>query len=95
MQAKTIPRGYQATSGEWIALTPNLQLLKSPLEMVLSQLEDEAWDPETVSQAGAYQTEALLKWLEYHHHQFRRQMAEQHLDQYSLSVIWGYQLQAG
>ena len=87
MQAKTIPRGYQATSSEWIALTPNLQLLKSPPEMVLSQLEDNAWDLETVSRAGAYQTKALLKWSEYHHHQFRRRMAEQHLDQYSLSVI--------
>ena len=88
-QAKTIPRGYQATSSEWIALTPNLQLLKSPPEMVLSQLEDNAWDLETVSRAGAYQTKALLKWSEYHHHQFRRRMAEQHLDQYLLSVIGG------
>ena len=72
MQAKTIPRGYQAISGEWITLTPNLQLLKSPLEMVLSQLDEEEWDPETVSQARAYQTESLLKWSEYHHRQFRR-----------------------
>ena len=94
-QAKTIPRVYQATSSEWIALTPNLQLLKSPPEMVLSQLEDDAWDLEIFSRAGAFQTEALLRWSEYHHCQFRRWMAEQHLDQYSLSVIGGYQLQAG
>ena len=71
-QAKTIPRANQATSIEWIALTPNLQLLKSPPEMVLSQLEDDAWDPETVSWAGAYQTKVLLKGSEYHHRQFRR-----------------------
>ena len=45
-QAKTIPRGYQVMSGEWIALTPNLQLLKSPLKMILSQLDSEEWDPE-------------------------------------------------
>ena len=87
MQAKTIPRGYQATSGAWIALTPDLQLLTTLPEMVLSQLEDDAWDPETASRAGTYQTEALLRWLEYHHCQFRRQMVAQHLDQYSLGVI--------
>ena len=58
-------------SAEWMVLTPNFQLLKSPPEMVLSQLDNEEWDPETVSRAGAYQTEALLKWLEYPHRQFR------------------------
>ena len=55
-----IPQGYQATSGEWIVLTPNLEL------------EGEEWDPETASHAGAYQTKALLKWSEYPHRQFRR-----------------------
>ena len=60
-QAKTILGGYQATSGEWVALTPNLQLLKSPPAMILSQLESEEWDPDMVSRAGAYQTEVLLK----------------------------------
>ena len=94
-QAKTIPRGYQATSGAWIALTPDLQLIPTPPEMVLSQFDDNTWDPETASRAGAYQTEALLRWSEYHHHQFRRRMAAQHLDQYSIGVIGGYQLQAG
>ena len=63
--------------------------------MILSQLDSKEWDPETVSRAGAYQTEALLNWSEYHHLQFRRWIAEQHLGQYSLSVIRGYQLQAG
>ena len=93
-QSKTIPRGYEATSGEWVALTPGLQILKSPPEMVLEELDDDEWDPETVSRAGAYQTEALLKWAEFYHRQFRRQMAESHLGQYSLSIIGGYQLQA-
>ena len=63
--------------------------------MVLSKLEDDAWDQETASRAGAYQTKALLRWSEYYHRQFRRQMAAQHLDQYSLGVIGGYQIQAG
>ena len=94
-QAKTIPQDYEATSGEWVALTPDLQLLKSPPEIVLAELDKEEWDPETVSWGGASQTEALLNWAEIYHHQFRCQMAEQYLGQYSLSIIGGYQLQAG
>ena len=78
-----------------MSLTPGLQILKSPLEMVLEELDDDEWDPETVSRAGAYQTKALLKWAEFYHRQFRHQIAKQHLGQYSLSVIGGYQLQAG
>ena len=68
-------------SGEWVALTPDLQLLKSLLEMILAKLDEEEWDLETVSRGGAYQTEALLKWSEYYHCQFRHQMAKQHLGQ--------------
>ena len=63
--------------------------------MILEELDDNEWDPETVSTAGAYQTKALLKWTEFYHHQFRCRMAESHLRQYSLSIISGYQLQAG
>ena len=74
-QAKTIPRGYEATSGEWVALTPGLQILKSPPEMVLEELDDDEWDPETMSRAGAYQTEVLLKWTKFYHRQFRHRMA--------------------
>ena len=71
-------------------MTPGLQILKSPPEMVLEELDEDEWDPETMSRAGAYQTEALLKWGEFHHGQFRRRMAESHLGQYFLSVISGY-----
>ena len=60
--------------------------------MILAELDEEEWDPETVSQGGAYQTEALLKWFEYYHRQLRRQMAEQHLGQYLLSIIEGYRV---
>ena len=48
MQAKIVPPGYQATLGAWIALTPDLQLISYPPEMVLTQLEEE-WDPESAS----------------------------------------------
>ena len=63
--------------------------------MILAKLDEKEWDPETVSWGGAYQTKALLKWSKYYYHQFCRRMAEQHLGQYSPSVIRGYQLQAG
>ena len=62
--------------------------------MVLDQLEED-WDPQSASRAGAYQTEALLRWSEYHHRQYQRQMASQHFDQHTICVIGGYQLQAG
>ena len=93
-QAKIVPRGYQATSGAWIALTPDLKLIASPPDMILEQLDGD-WDPESASQAGAYQTEALLRWSEYHHTQYRRRLASEHLDQHAIGVIGGYQLQAG
>ena len=46
-----------------------LELVQTPLELVLDQLEEE-WDPKTISQGGAYQTEVLLRWSEYHHRQY-------------------------
>ena len=36
-------------SEECVALTSDLQLLKSLLEMILAELDEEEWDPETVS----------------------------------------------
>ena len=69
-KATIVPRGYQAASGQWIALTPKLQLLSSPPEMVIAQLEED-WDPESASRGGAYQTEALLRWSEYHQTQYQ------------------------
>ena len=62
--------------------------------MILEQTEVEL-DPEKASHGGAYQTEALLRWSEFHHRQYRRRLAAQHLDQHALGVIGGYQLQAG
>ena len=41
MQTKNVPQGYQATSGAWIVLTPDLQLIPSLPEMVLTQLEED------------------------------------------------------
>ena len=89
-----MPRGYQATSGAWVALTPDLQLIASPPEMVLDQTDTDL-NPEEASYGGAYQTEALLRWSEYHHRQYRRRLATQHLDQHAIGVIGGYQLQTG
>ena len=52
-------------------------------------------DLEKASHGGAYQTEAMLRWSEFHHRQYRRRLAAQHLDQHAIGVIGGYQLQAG
>ena len=93
-QAKIVPRGYQATSGAWVALTPRFQLVPTLPELVLDQL-DEEWDLEAINQEGAYKTEALLRWSEYHHRQYQRRMASEHLGQHAIAVIGGYQLQAG
>ena len=64
-------RGYQAISGERIVLTPSLQLLTSPLESTLVQLDSEEGSTEIESHAGADQEEELFRWSEYHQHQFR------------------------
>ena len=56
---------------------------------------DEEWDPEAISREGAYKTEVLLRWSEYHHRQYQRRMASEHLGQHAIAVIEGYQLQAG
>ena len=39
--------------------------------------------------------EGLLRWSGYHHTQYQRRLASQHLDQHAIGVIGGYQLQAG
>ena len=93
-QAKIVPQGYQATSGAWIALTPALQLLPTPPEMILAQLEED-WDPESASRGGVYQTEALLRWSKFYQLQYQRRLAAEHLGQHAIGVIGGYQLQAG
>ena len=52
-----------------LGVNPALQLLPSPPEMVLAQLEED-WDPESASRGGAYQTEALLRWSEFYQTQY-------------------------
>ena len=50
----------------------SLQLLRSPPESTLMQLDSEEGSTEIESCAGAYQAEALFRWSEYHQCQFRR-----------------------
>ena len=93
-QAQAVPRGYQTTSGVWVSLTPHVHIIETLPEMEL-EVEEVELDPEGDSQMGAYQTETLMRWSEYHSRQSRRQLARQHLDQHAIGVIGGYQLQAG
>ena len=88
-------QGYQAISGEWVALTPSLQFLRSPLESTLVPLDSKEGSTEIESRAGAYQEEELFRWSEHYQCQFRRRLVEQHLGPYLLSVVGRYQLQAG
>ena len=84
---------YQAISGEWVVLTPGLQLLRSPPETASTQAVSGEGSPQTRSQVGTYQEGTLFRWAEYHQHQFRRRLTEQSLGPYALSIIGGHQLQ--
>ena len=77
-----------------MSLTPHVHIIETPPELEL-EVEEVELDPEEDSRMGAYQTETLMRWSEYHSRQSRRQLARQHLDQHAVGVIGGYQLQAG
>ena len=62
-----MPPGYQAISGEWVTLTPGLQLLRSPPETASMQAARGEGSTGTRSHVGMYQEEMLLRWAEYHH----------------------------
>ena len=85
--------GYQAISGEWVMLTPGLQLLRSPPEAVLTQAASREGSAEKGSQVGTYQAGTLFRWAEYQQYQFRQWLIEQNLGPYALSLIRGHQLQ--
>ena len=64
--------GYETMSGEWIALTPSLQLLKNLLESPQVRWDSEEGSSEIGDYAGMIQERELFKWSEYHPQQFRR-----------------------
>ena len=90
-----LPPGYQTTSGEWVALTPRLQLLTSPPEMVGISTEQEDGGTKIRGHSGPYRDGTLFRWAEYHQSQFRRRCAEQRLGSFDLSILNRKALQEG
>ena len=65
-----LPPGYQTTSGEWVALTPWLQLLASPPEGAGASTEPEDGGTKARGHSGPYLEGTLYRWAEYHQNQF-------------------------
>ena len=63
--------------------------------VTLLQPDVKELNPKIASHPGVHQIEALLKYAEHLHRQFRQQITKPHLGQYLLSIIRGLQLQAG
>ena len=79
-------------SGEWVAWTPRVQLLTSPLEPLRVKQDTEEGSSEIGDYAGTIQEEELFKWSEYHPQHFRHQLVKHRLGPYLLSVVVGHQL---
>ena len=90
-----LPPGYQTISGEWVALTPELQLLTSPQEAAETTVGEEDGNMKTGGREGPYQDRTLFRWAKYHREQFRQRIAEQNLGPFALSIISGKSLQEG
>ena len=66
-----LPPGYQTTSGEWVALTPWLQLLTSPWEMAGISTDPDDGNTKIGGCPGPYQDRTLFRWAKYHQSHFR------------------------
>ena len=64
------PPGYQVIAGRWVAITPELQLLRSPPELPLVQVVNGEGNTEIGSHVGTYHVEMLFRWVECHQPQF-------------------------
>ena len=69
-----LPPGYQTTLGEWVALTPQLRLLTSPLKETGDFTEPESAGPmirRDLIQMIRRHEGILHRWAEYYQRQFR------------------------
>ena len=90
-----LPPGYQTTSGEWVALTPWLQLLTSPLEEAGDFTEPENGGTRARGHSGPYLEGILYRWAKYHQKQFRKRLIQKRLGTFDLSILNGKALQEG
>ena len=87
--------GYPALSGKWIALTQELQSLRSPKEVAGTPVIEKNGSTKTRGHREPYQEGTLFRWAEYQQNQFRQRSMEQNLGPFALSIIGGCQLQVG
>ena len=93
-----LPPGYQTTLGEWVALTPQLRLLTSPLKEAGDFTEPESAGPmirRDLIQMIRRHKGILHRWAEYHQRQFRQRLTQQRLGAFHLSILNGKTLQEG
>ena len=79
---------YPAISGEWVALTQELQLLRSPQEVAGTPVVEKNGSTKTRGHREPYQEGTLFRWAEYPQNQFRQRSTEQNLESVALSLIW-------
>ena len=89
------PLGYQTISGEWVALTPHLQLLTSPLEEAMDFTDPEVGSTKARGQSRPYLEEIWYRRAEYHLRQFGQRLTRQRMGTFDLSILNGKVLQEG
>ena len=89
------PLGYQTISGEWVALTPHLQLVTNPQEEAKDFAEPEVGNIKVRGQSRPYLEEIWYRWAKYHPRQFGQRLTRQRMGTFNLSILNGKVLQGG
>ena len=76
-----------------MALTPQLQLLTSPLEEAGDFTEPEVGGTKVRGQSRPYLEEIWYRWAEYHPRQFRHRLTQQRMGTFDLNILNGKVLQ--
>ena len=79
----------------WVALTPRLQLLSSPLEGEENFKQMRGEQIKVRRPPGPHLMRDLYRWAEYHQGQFSKKTMQQGLGALDMSIINGETLQAG
>ena len=90
-----MPPGHQAISNKGVALTPELQPLRSLREAARTPVIEENGNTKIRGCREPYQEGTLLGRAEYHQNQFWQKLMEQNLEPFAPSTICGSSLQGG
>ena len=85
--------GYPAILGQWVALTQELQLLRSPQEAAGTSVIEKNGSTKTRGRQEPYQEGTLFRWAKYHQNQFWQRFTEQILGPFAHSIFCGRSLQ--